>query len=221
MTQNKKKLELILEKALCVFAKYGFKKTTMDDIAKELGMTQPNLYIYVKNKKDLYEQSVSYEINKLITYMREAVEREKRVEQKIIVLSQAGFEYIFKNPNLRSVLINDQNLYFQTIEKIRESQHSARQSDGKTENTYLGQNLLTKILEDGIKDEWFRDFNVEVVSTLLSKIWTMFIKQILVMPDIIPKREMTKEIVNLVLYGIVNHEKKDKMNKTYDGYNSD
>jgi len=46
----------------------------------------------------------------------------------------------------------------------------------------------------------------------------MFIKQILIMPGQISKKEMTKEIVNLVLYGIVGDREKDVKKIAYKGY---
>jgi len=58
MKNKQYNLEQIYETALTVFAKFGFKKTAMRDVARELGMTQGNIYLYVKNKRDLYEKAV-------------------------------------------------------------------------------------------------------------------------------------------------------------------
>lgn len=44
----------ILESALTVFFTYGFKKTSMDDIAKEAGVSRPALYQLFKNKTDIF-----------------------------------------------------------------------------------------------------------------------------------------------------------------------
>ena len=100
--KNSNKLDQVLETALSIFSRYGFKKTTMEDIAKELGMTQPNLYFYIKNKKDLYERAVLHEMGKMFKHMREAANREKNVAQKIVSMSEAGFEYVSKHPNLQT-----------------------------------------------------------------------------------------------------------------------
>ncbi|WP_254447284.1 TetR/AcrR family transcriptional regulator [Ruegeria sp. HKCCA5426] len=45
------KTRAILESALRVFSTYGFKKTSMDDIAKGAGMSRPALYLYFENKE--------------------------------------------------------------------------------------------------------------------------------------------------------------------------
>ncbi len=48
-----------------------------------------------------------------------------------------------------------------------------------------------------------------------------YIFQIFVMPEEMSRREMTKEIVNLVLYGIVSDRKENKMNIAYTGYSDE
>ena len=38
-----------------IFSRYGFKKTTMDEIAKELKMGKSSVYYYFKSKEDIFE----------------------------------------------------------------------------------------------------------------------------------------------------------------------
>lgn len=45
---------LILEAALSVFVTYGFRKTSMDDIARQAGVSRPALYQIFKNKTDIF-----------------------------------------------------------------------------------------------------------------------------------------------------------------------
>lgn len=45
---------LILQSALTVFLSYGFKKTSMDDIAREAKISRPALYQIFKNKSDIF-----------------------------------------------------------------------------------------------------------------------------------------------------------------------
>jgi len=48
--------EHILKKSFELFMRYGIKSVTMDDIARELGMSKKTLYQYVDNKADLIQQ---------------------------------------------------------------------------------------------------------------------------------------------------------------------
>jgi AcrR family transcriptional regulator len=48
--------EKILKVSLELFFKYGIKRVTMDDIAKELGMSKKTIYQFYKEKDDLVNQ---------------------------------------------------------------------------------------------------------------------------------------------------------------------
>lgn len=52
----------ILQKVRCLYMKYGIKSVTMDDIARELGISKKTLYQYVEDKNDLVAKVVEMEI---------------------------------------------------------------------------------------------------------------------------------------------------------------
>src|SRR4249919_1740580 len=46
--------EIILEAALEVFSNYGFRGSTVDQIAQRAAMSKPNLLYYFQRKQDIY-----------------------------------------------------------------------------------------------------------------------------------------------------------------------
>jgi AcrR family transcriptional regulator len=54
------KLTLILQTSGKLFKKYGIRSISMDDIAKEMGMSKKTLYQYVENKPDLIEKLLAH-----------------------------------------------------------------------------------------------------------------------------------------------------------------
>ena len=58
--RNKQDETVILDAALKVFSRYGYKKSTLEDIAGELGLTNTSMYAYAESKRDLYEQTVRF-----------------------------------------------------------------------------------------------------------------------------------------------------------------
>ncbi|WP_070962957.1 TetR/AcrR family transcriptional regulator [Vibrio sonorensis] len=44
----------IMSAAVAVFGQYGYKKTTMQDIADEAGLSRPAVYQYYKNKAAVF-----------------------------------------------------------------------------------------------------------------------------------------------------------------------
>ena len=52
--QSQDKRDRILEAAWECFLNYGFKRTSMEDIAKKVGISRPALYLYFQNKKAIF-----------------------------------------------------------------------------------------------------------------------------------------------------------------------
>jgi AcrR family transcriptional regulator len=55
-----KEFEKILEKVSVLYRKYGIKSVTMDDVARELGISKKTLYQYVSDKTELVEKVVEH-----------------------------------------------------------------------------------------------------------------------------------------------------------------
>ncbi|MFW5656315.1 MAG: TetR/AcrR family transcriptional regulator [Bacteroidota bacterium] len=55
-------LKNLLYKIKEIFLRYGIKSVTMDDLARELGMSKKTLYQYVNDKNELVDKIVSLEI---------------------------------------------------------------------------------------------------------------------------------------------------------------
>ncbi len=55
-------LENILQKSRELYLKYGIKSITMDDIARELGISKKTLYQYITDKDDLISKFIDNEI---------------------------------------------------------------------------------------------------------------------------------------------------------------
>lgn len=66
----KRRRKEIFEAALEVFAKKGFDKATLDEIAEKLNITKPALYIYFRNKEELFCSMVEDKLKKLTTGLK-------------------------------------------------------------------------------------------------------------------------------------------------------
>lgn len=67
------KLEAILNAAQKKFGQYGLAKTTMNDIATEMGMGKASIYYYFPNKEALYEAVVVKEQDHFLQEIRKNV----------------------------------------------------------------------------------------------------------------------------------------------------
>ncbi len=103
-----------------IFSRYGFKKTTMDEIAKALKMGKSSIYYYFESKEDIFEAVVLHEANILRTELTTAI---KSVESPIdkmrnyVFVRMKSFEKLSNYYNA----IFDKNLdHFEFIETIRQ-----------------------------------------------------------------------------------------------------
>ncbi|MDK3074967.1 helix-turn-helix domain-containing protein [Sedimentitalea sp. JM2-8] len=54
------KQNAILQSAWQAFATYGYRKTSMDDIARGAGMSRPAVYLHYRNKDDIFRSLVQH-----------------------------------------------------------------------------------------------------------------------------------------------------------------
>lgn len=71
----------ILEAALDVFSRHGFRGATIDQISEAAGMSKPNLLYYFKSKKDIYETLLSRLLDSWLDPMRELDENGDPLEE--------------------------------------------------------------------------------------------------------------------------------------------
>ena len=69
------KKERIVEAARKLFTKYGYKKVSMDEIAKEAGVTKKTVYAYFKDKDELFQYFVLEEVEKMKSIVKEIEDR--------------------------------------------------------------------------------------------------------------------------------------------------
>lgn len=69
------KREQILDGALCVFMQMGFDAASMNDITREAGVSKGTLYVYFKNKEDLFAAIIERQKMKIFGQLQEILER--------------------------------------------------------------------------------------------------------------------------------------------------
>ena len=103
-----------------IFSRFGFKKTTMDEIAKELKMGKSSIYYYFDSKEKIFEAVIRYEANILRNELTTAIKEVESPVDKMknyVFVRMRSFEKLSNYYNA----IFDKNLdHFDFIEHIRE-----------------------------------------------------------------------------------------------------
>lgn len=110
----------IIKTAGQIFSRYGFKKTTMEEIARALKMGKSSIYYYYQSKEEIFEAVVLNEANLLRNELTAAIKSVDSPIEKMrnyVFVRMKTFEKMANYYNA----IFDKNLdHFEFIEKIRE-----------------------------------------------------------------------------------------------------
>jgi AcrR family transcriptional regulator len=181
----------IYEAALGVFADYGFKKATLEDIAAELGMTKGNLYRYARNKKDLYRNAVRHALLRWQGLVREAVEGETDVVRQFHVMCRTAVTYLARDDALRRLLIRDPDIFpmFPADDPFADINASSVA-------------LIRSILARGVAQKRFRSVDLATVSELIFAVYKMFIIRMYIKSRDRASEQMFTQTVDLITQGL-------------------
>ncbi len=140
--------EKIQQTALQMFFRYGIKHVTMDDIAKELGMSKKTIYQYFKEKDDLVNQVCESEIK---IHERDFNEFGKSAKDPI-------HEIILISDKMRDIMHHINPLFFLDLQKFYPVAFEAFQT---FKSTCAFSNIVQNI-DSGIKQGLYReDIDIE------------------------------------------------------------
>lgn len=133
--------EKIIQSAFQVFTKKGYQTTTMDDIAKEVGVSKAALYQYFKNKKELLNEIVLSYHTMFRDVIRAALERQDSDSQNLAEEVQGA---LLKKYRLHHEMLFEVIAIAAHDEEIKQSLKSEYEKD-----TALLKELLQKLIDNG------------------------------------------------------------------------
>jgi AcrR family transcriptional regulator len=84
MNNKEEKRMKILEAAGECFKRFGYKKTTLDDIGRVVGLNKASLYYYFKNKEEIFINLKTFQYNELTVKLNAVINSQKPCKQKIL-----------------------------------------------------------------------------------------------------------------------------------------
>ena len=143
----------VVEAARGIFTRFGFKKTTMDEIAQSCHMGKSTLYYYFKSKEEIFKAVVEKESKALKRGIERAVDQQKTPQKKLHAYVITRMHALNRLSNFHSVLKDKYLKRYTFIEKIRKR--------------HLKDELETMkgILKEGIERENFIINNLDLTSS--------------------------------------------------------
>jgi AcrR family transcriptional regulator len=141
---KKEKLESILETARRAFARYGPRKTNLDEIARIARVAKGTIYNYFGSKDAVYLEVLGREVAEIIEQVSIAVAGEPSPEKKIVSFARAKFRYMRQAANLLA-------LDREGMEERTPGAESTRERLFESEVT-----IVASILKEGVEKGVFR-----------------------------------------------------------------
>ncbi|MFH1149832.1 MAG: TetR/AcrR family transcriptional regulator [Actinomycetota bacterium] len=100
----------ILEAARGLFRRYGYRKTTMDDIARAAGITKPTIYSYFKGKKDIIAGLVEWEGAQVLRTGLSGQDEQSSAEEQLAGMFMAVDQYLKEDTFLQGIASRDPDI---------------------------------------------------------------------------------------------------------------
>ena len=184
------KKELIRLSATKIFAKEGFYKTKVQDIADDAEIAVGTVYIYYKNKDGILDYIFEAQHKKIVTFSEELEKKDIPPLEKIKKLLKFHFKQLKNNPDLAKVL-------------SQESRSPIENEMKWVKNDSIGvPEIFQKMLDESKQEGEIRDINTELFGAIIFFIGreTAYLLQVRGKKD--KQYNVFKELVTFIINGI-------------------
>jgi len=148
--------EKIIRSALKIFAQKGFFKTTVDDIAQATGVAKGTVYLYFKNKQDLYVATIDESFSRATATLAAIEAKATKPSEKMEEIANYFIEYI-KHLKTTYMLF--------TFENINLKGKTLKQMHTVIEPKIQAMiQIISNIIKSGIQNNEFRKVDPKVAA---------------------------------------------------------
>jgi AcrR family transcriptional regulator len=142
------KKQMIIDAALKIFHRKGYRAATLDDVAHELGLTRPAIYHYVSSKEDLLSQIYIQAMESFFDIIYEITGMELTPPEKLT---------FFVHRHLHTVVI--ENLAMFTVFFSEENQLAKKEFQKIRKEKRKFTEVVENIIIEGMEQGYFRQVN--------------------------------------------------------------
>jgi AcrR family transcriptional regulator len=193
--ETKEVKNIIVESAAIFFSKYGFYKTTMDDIARHIHKAKGAIYYYFKSKEELFNEVLKLELSTVKTELKHVVDHNINPLTALKEYILTRLELLNKSLNYHETLKADFFDKYKFVKDVRNDFH------------LFERNQITFILEKGMKEGYLDVTNVNSTVDVIMMI-TNSIEIPLFLQNKYKDYENTiNELISLIINSLSNNKK--------------
>lgn len=153
---------LILDKAKERMERFGFKKTTMDEISKDCKISKKTIYEHFTDKEDMFRCLLSRECHKTIEILFSQMGDVSDPLEKLILLIRKAISY-FNQDHFITRILKDDDLFLAFVN---------RKYHEMIDEEIIS--IIAKIIREGIQQGKFRDVDERMVAYAGFKLFQAF-----------------------------------------------
>ena len=158
VVEHDKRKHEILQKSLDVFVEQGYEDATFQKIADHCGITRTTLYIYFKNKHEIFLGSIKDLLSELETNLRDIIKKDMDSIESLKQILFTIVDACENNKKLFSVLLN----YLLQLKKA-----GVDTNERVRRRVIKMRHLLSTVLIKGIQKGEIKSVNVKDINELL------------------------------------------------------
>jgi len=188
--------DAILKAAQEIFSKYGYKKTTLDDIARYIGKGKSALYYYYKNKEQIFEAVLAFEVTQLRDELFNELDAAKDPQDKLR-------RYILKRMELYHNLVNYYGAIQQEyLENLSVIERIRKQYDDQELE------MISDIIKEGVARGIFVSKNITLTAGAIIMAMKGFEYSFSKEKDLQKLGNDINQLLDILFYGIVSGKNK-------------
>lgn len=149
----------VIDVARELFTAYGYKRVTMDEIAKKSGVTKKTIYSYFKDKDDLIKYFVLEKIEDIKSIIEKIQKEDLPIDKKTHKIIYSILNYQKDEKLLRRLSDEAYDMPLGTARKMY---------DFVTENVL---NELKCILDKAVENKLIKEYNTKLLSFVIYKVY--------------------------------------------------
>ncbi|MFN3952645.1 MAG: TetR/AcrR family transcriptional regulator [Thermaurantimonas sp.] len=143
----------ILASAIVLFSRFGLRSVTMDDVAREMGISKKTLYKYFKNKAELVDKGAELVIDHIREFCESICPNAENPIDELFILDEGMRN--FNKMQHQGIQFQLRKYYPETFFKIKEAQRK----------NFI--EVTTLNLQNGKEKGWYRnDFDIHIIANL-------------------------------------------------------
>jgi len=181
----------ITEAARIIFNKFGFRKTSMNEIAKAIKKKKSSIYYYFKSKEEIFSAVVLQEAKVFRTTIMQAVAKEVNPQNKLKAFVLTRMQIIDKLDNFNKALKDRKLMHLEFVVRLK------RFYDKEEVR------LFKNILKEGVISGFFQIRDIDLAATAIVTSMRGMESTFLNSKDDINLDKKIDGVIYTIMYGIV------------------